>query len=53
MVGWEDVEEDTRATEERGGSVELVQFEGSKHVGHIILDQKRYWSAVKSVLAVK
>jgi hypothetical protein len=50
MVGWEDVERNAKEAEQAGYSVQMVKFDESKHVGHIMEDPERYWGAVRTLL---
>jgi hypothetical protein len=50
MVDWQDVESHAEDAREKGWDVKTERFEGSKHVGHLIADGKRYWNDVQSLV---
>ncbi|KAK3064591.1 hypothetical protein LTS18_005803 [Coniosporium uncinatum] len=50
MVLWRDIEAHAADAVAEGYDVEKVRFEGSKHVGHMVVDSKRYWSAIERAL---
>lgn len=51
MVDWETVEEHAIGAEEDGCQVERERFNSSKHVGHMMEDSKRYWTAVGRIVS--
>jgi hypothetical protein len=53
MVGWRDVERNAKQAEEAGYCVNLVKFDESKHVGHVMEDPERYWDAVADLIEKK
>jgi hypothetical protein len=50
MVGWRDVEFSGKDAKEKGWDVRMEKFEGSKHVGHMVVDPGRDWGAVGEVV---
>lgn len=51
MVDWETVEEHAREAEEDGVDVQRERFGNSRHVGHMMEDFDRYWSAVGKIVS--
>lgn len=51
MVPKEDVVSHCESARSAGYSVDLVEFNGSAHVSHVMKDPNRYWSAVEDVRA--
>jgi hypothetical protein len=49
MVVYEDVESHANRAEKKGWRVRRERFEGSKHVGHMVVDKQRYWRIVRTV----
>lgn len=50
MVGWVDVEVAAEGAREKGWTVELERFEGTKHVAHMGKEPEKYWNAVDKVV---
>jgi Eukaryotic protein of unknown function (DUF829) len=50
MVGWRDVVAHAVEAKGLGYRVEMVEFAGSKHVGHVMVDPKRYWAAIERLM---
>ena len=50
MVDYKDVQSHAAEAKGKGWSVRTDMFEGSKHVGHLMVDGDRYWEDVKSVV---
>lgn len=50
MVGWRDVAAHAAEARGRGARVEVVEFAGTKHVGHAVAEPGRYWGAVGRVM---
>lgn len=48
IVDWREVEEHTRDAKKKGYNVRVEKFEGSRHVSHVMSDEKRYWEIVES-----
>jgi hypothetical protein len=46
LIKWEDVETHTKDAEGKGYKVQKVKYLESGHCGHLLQDEKRYWSAV-------
>lgn len=50
MVMWEDVIEHSAESREKGWkAVRTEEFVGSKHCGHLLVDEGRYWRIVREV----
>jgi hypothetical protein len=53
MVGWRDVERNAKEAEDSGYRVQLVKFDESKHVGHMMEDPERYWGSIEALVENK
>lgn len=47
LVDYRDIEDHAAAAHEAGYVTRLEKFSGSQHVGHVRVDQERYWSIVR------
>ena len=50
LVLWQDVESHAAVAKQKGYDVRTELFDGSQHVGHVMLDRDRYWNTVKRVI---
>ena len=46
LIHWQDVEAHARDAEAKGYKIQKVKYLDSAHAAHLLLDEKRYWSAV-------
>lgn len=51
MVPYDWVESSAAQAKQRGWSVRMEEFKGSKHVAHAVVDKERYWQTVKDTLS--
>ncbi|KAI9758707.1 MAG: hypothetical protein M4579_002882 [Chaenotheca gracillima] len=47
LVPWQEVEQHSIEAEQKGWIVRREKFQGSTHVGHLRVDERRYWSVVE------